>query len=171
MKRNTLSTYHNHLSLIRKITWSFHNSTGIEWDELFGEAVLCYWEAALSHNPEKAKLTTWTTTCITNRLRTFCKKQNALSSRRKNNKPIPQTHSENFFDVHQSAVFHEMINNSSSTQQIFELIMKEPHQYIGWGGKGKIKEQLRELGWTWEKIWNGFREMKQLLNKTKAHSV
>jgi hypothetical protein len=45
----------NHLNLIRKIAWSFHNSTRIDWQELFSEAALAYCEALEYYPREKKK--------------------------------------------------------------------------------------------------------------------
>ena len=149
----------------QKIAWSFHRTTGIEWEELYSEAVIAYLEAISIFDPAKGKLTTLTYEQIRNRLCTFCRKQNALESRLAKGEPIPQTHSQDHASVFRTAVFHEMMDGSDSTKKIFELIMKNPHKYMKWGGRGEIKKQLRKLGWTWREIWAGISEMKEALKR------
>lgn len=63
------------INLIRKITWSFHITTGIEWNELFQEAALAYCESKQTHKPERGKLSTHAYHCIRNHLIDFTKKQ------------------------------------------------------------------------------------------------
>jgi len=48
-----------HLNLLRKIAWTFHKSTGLDWDELFQEASLSYLKALKTYDPEKGKITTY----------------------------------------------------------------------------------------------------------------
>ena len=128
MIRAESPTHKKHLHLIQKMVWSFHKTTGLDWEELYSEATLQFLEAIQTYNPEKGKLSTWVTTRIRTRLITFCKKQNALSSRLEAGKVIPQIHSENSFDILQSTAFHEMMDSSDLTKEIFELIMKNPPQ-------------------------------------------
>ena len=59
------------INLIRHIAWSFHHTTGIDYQELFSEACLAYCEALQSFNPEKGKLNNYATTLIHNKLKTF----------------------------------------------------------------------------------------------------
>jgi hypothetical protein len=70
----------NHLNLIRKIAWSFYNSTGIEWQELFSEASLAYCEALQSYNPERGKITTHLWNCMKSQLLNFIKQENKYRS-------------------------------------------------------------------------------------------
>ena len=46
------------INLIRKIAWSFHTTTGIEWDDLFSEAIQSYYKALEQYDPSKGKITT-----------------------------------------------------------------------------------------------------------------
>jgi RNA polymerase sigma factor (sigma-70 family) len=63
------------INLIRYIAWSFHRTTGMNFDELFSEACLAYCEAINSFDPKKGKLNNYATTIITNRLKDFIKKE------------------------------------------------------------------------------------------------
>lgn len=60
--------------LINERAWSFHYTTGIEFDELQSQATLAYLEACKLYDSNKgAKLTTFAYRAITNNLITFCK--------------------------------------------------------------------------------------------------
>jgi len=64
-KKRQLET---NIGLIRKIAWSFHNSTGEDWNDLFQEASLAYCEALQKYNPKKGKITTYMWWCISSHL-------------------------------------------------------------------------------------------------------
>jgi hypothetical protein len=63
------------INLIRKVAWSFHETTGLEWNELFQEAALAYLEAKGNYDPKRGKLSTYVWNCIVSRLRTYLKKE------------------------------------------------------------------------------------------------
>ena len=48
-----------HLNLIRKIAWSFHKTTGLDWDELFQEATLSYLKALKTYDKKRGAITTY----------------------------------------------------------------------------------------------------------------
>ena len=61
-----------HIKLLRKIAWSFHHTTGLEWDELFAEASLYYTQAMESYDPDKGvKFTTHLWNVVCNSLKTY----------------------------------------------------------------------------------------------------
>ena len=64
-----------HIDLIRKVAWSFHNTTGLDWDDLFQEAAYAYCVGLQSYDPNKGKITTHVWHCITNHLRNYIKEQ------------------------------------------------------------------------------------------------
>jgi len=68
------------LNLIRKIAWSFYNTTGIDWQELFSQASLAYCEAISSYNPKKGKITTYLWSCMKSELLNFIKEENKYRS-------------------------------------------------------------------------------------------
>jgi RNA polymerase sigma factor (sigma-70 family) len=63
------------INLIRHIAWSFHHTTGIDYQELFSEACLAYCEALQSFKPEKGKLNNYATTIMHNKLKTFISRE------------------------------------------------------------------------------------------------
>lgn len=60
------------INLIRKIAWSFHKSTGIDYQEIFAEACRWYWEAKITWNPSRrASFTTYAWRVMRNKLVDF----------------------------------------------------------------------------------------------------
>jgi len=60
-------------NLVKKIAWSFHQTTGIEFNELLSEAYVAYCEAMKSYNPKRSRITTHLWHCITSHLINFIK--------------------------------------------------------------------------------------------------
>lgn len=61
------------IDLVRKIAWSFYNTTGIDWDELFAEASLAYAEGLETFDPSKGRLSTHMWHKISNHLKDYLK--------------------------------------------------------------------------------------------------
>jgi DNA-directed RNA polymerase sigma subunit (sigma70/sigma32) len=57
------------INLVRKIAWSFHQTTNIDIDELIAEASLAYCEAFNSYQPQRGRLCTYIWICINNHLK------------------------------------------------------------------------------------------------------
>ena len=64
-----------HINLLRKLAWSFHDSTGIEWDDLFQEAALAYLESLENYDPEKGQISTYLWHCVSSRLKDYTFKE------------------------------------------------------------------------------------------------
>lgn len=147
---------------IKKISWVFHRTTGIEWQELFGEASLAYTEALSCFDPKKSSQNTWTYIFMRQRLINFCKKQNGRHIQSlPNNIALPQI---------KKAVSIELLNKEA--QDIYQMIINSPKEYeelTAGAAKTKIKEQLRQIGWSWRQIIKGINELKQITNGRKEH--
>ena len=63
------------VNLIRKIAWSFHKTTGLDYEDLFQEAYLAYVDALKHYNPAKSAITTYMWHCITSRLTNYIKQE------------------------------------------------------------------------------------------------
>jgi DNA-directed RNA polymerase specialized sigma24 family protein len=59
------------INLIRKVAWSFHQTTGLDWDDLFQESAIAYLEALQTYNKRKGQLSTYTWHCMLSRLRNY----------------------------------------------------------------------------------------------------
>lgn len=158
------------LNLIRKVAWSFAKSTGLDYDELFAEASLAYLKAVKTHDPTKARLSTWTTSVMINSLRSFCKKERQYIAFAEEpyehewEKILPGK-----FNQENHYIFKEWIEHlPEDLQLICKAIFEAPEEILSTSPKatrGKLIRKLRKQKWTWERIWNGIREMKSSLSE------
>ena len=72
------------INLIRKIAWDFYKTTRVEWDDLFQEAAIAYFEALKTYDPDRGKITTHAWYCITNHLKNYLKEQEEYKCRKFN---------------------------------------------------------------------------------------
>jgi len=148
------------INLIRQITWSFHRTTGLEWDDLFQEAALGYLEALKSYDPEKGKLTTYAWYCITSRLKNYIK--------------LELKYSDSIISIEEAEIHklptlsHSLLDQiSQEGQKIADVILSCPEEFDGETPKNaKIKaaKKLRNTGISWIRIWIGVRDLKLALS-------
>lgn len=151
-----------YIDLIRKIAWSFHNSTGMEWDELMSEASLAYMEALQSYDPTKATLSTWVYICVRNRLRSFVAQRPDLIELPEG----PYTAA----CPHTSLEFKELVMSLSEDAKIIcRTIFEFPKEFLQLPPKltrGNLFRALRKEGWKAPRIWKSFHEIRQALTET-----
>jgi RNA polymerase sigma factor (sigma-70 family) len=144
--------------LLHKIAYSFHQTTGIELDDLFQEASLAYLEALKNYNPSRGKITTYIWWCIHNHLKIYIDK----NSRR------PTLVS--FEDIKINPV---VINNmlferlSPEAQQIAKTILDCPRPFITRPPKEAIKRVesvMLSKGWSIQRVQTGIDELKQIFS-------
>lgn len=63
------------IKLLRKIAWSFHKTTGIDWDDLFQEAAYAYCVSIDKYKPEKGMISTHVWHCVTNHLKNYLQEE------------------------------------------------------------------------------------------------
>jgi len=63
------------INLLRKIAWSFHQSTGLDWDDLFQEAYIAYDKALRTYDPTRGKITTHVWYCVHSHLKNYLKEE------------------------------------------------------------------------------------------------
>lgn len=61
--------------LLCKIAWSFHKTTGIEWEDLVQEAAYAYLMGIKKYDPERGKISTHIWKVVSNHLRNFLKEE------------------------------------------------------------------------------------------------
>lgn len=73
-------------------------------------------------------------------------------------------------DQERTLIFKEAMDNlSDEAKTVCQVIFQSPHEFMTGAPKlsrGKVKNKLRQLGWSWSMIWNSFREIKATLNET-----
>lgn len=154
-----------YLNLIRKITWSFHYTTGIEWDELFSEASLAYCQAINSYKGNKgSKESTWVYTCVKNQLQNFCKYE-------LRNKGIHEFVKEWAGEVEHTPDYEfysrdKFKDVSEDVRSIIFMLILSPQKYIKNGEPprsvfGRIRKDLRSvMGWAHPRIDRGMKSFR-----------
>jgi len=146
------------LNLIRKIAWSFHKSTGIEFEDLFSESCLAYYEGLKYYKSEKGKITTFMYFYIPNHLKNYIKKNYTKQ-------PVLisihdlKIEKESFVEY-----FYESCTNDAI--QISKLILSAPNPYLKKPKKAtnRICQLLLRQNWDMPRIWKGIHELKLALS-------
>lgn len=137
----------------KKIAWGFQRTTGIEWEELFGEACLAYARAIPKYNPKKSSFRTWIYTCMRSHLSLFC-------SNNQNGKKREPLH-DNIAALQPTPSRIDFL--SKDAQLVCKIVVESPTKFYQVSPKlarQEIKNQLRTIGWKWRRIFNTFREIK-----------
>lgn len=143
------------INLIRQLTWTFYkkNKGIIEWDDLFGEAVLAYTKATKAYNKtQTTKLTTYAYIVIKNALLACIKKeqthQNTISAFREN------------IQTQKAPSLFYPTGLSSNTRTVIEMLVSDVSNMTRTPTRAEIKQELRTLGWSWPQIWKCFKELR-----------
>ena len=148
------------INLIRKIAWSFHHTTGVEWGDLFQEAALAYCEALERYDPERGKITTYMWWCITSHLKNYLKEQKKWNGNICSIEDVdvdrPVSPSNRFETLSKEAL------------QIAEVIFSNPCKYSSIDPQSAKKEIAREMieqkHWSWHRVWIGIQDLKLAFN-------
>lgn len=144
------------LNLLRKIAWSFHRTTGLDWDDLFQQAALSYCEGLRKYDPSRGKLTTFMWCKIINDLKLYLKAQEewkqSTTSIENIDKPIQKT---NLFE-----------SFSNEAQQVAKIILRKPVNFTGKTPKEarlKVIKTLISAKWAYKKISIAFKDLQLAL--------
>ena len=171
------------LNLVRKIAWSYHMTTGIEYKELFSEACLGYCEALRLYKTESdVKLETYAWNTMDKQLAEFLWEQNRrvlrpnkIVTHASNKTPDPLDEIERLclnlpadLLYMQSDSFHDFYEElpklcKELVDVVLESVEEFPLKASPKQMRGIIVEQLKHRGWKHKKIWNSIREMKSKL--------
>lgn len=173
------------LDLIRRIAWSFYNTTGVTWEDLFSEASVAYCQAMQSYDPEKnASFTTWAWVCMRNALDDYVNAEfqhqyadlpaedlDAVERPRTQSDEIPKESIAAIDDLAATRCItgdNLLEGLSQDAKTILQLVKEDVVDYTQMASKkarGQIYRKLRsEYDWSWPQIWNSFREIKTVLN-------
>jgi hypothetical protein len=164
MKR-TKHQIENYLDLIRQIAWSFHKTTKIEYEELFSEGCLAFCESSRYFKPGKseASFCTYIRACITRALIDFSYMYKEA------------THADPpaFIEVSENPIYEYYEDFSGDVKELVGLTMEVENglERTPKLARGKLRDQLRSMGWTCSRVWDSFRETKKLLTETEIGSI
>jgi hypothetical protein len=142
------------MGLIRKIAWSFHSTTGLDFDELCSEMIVYYYEGLKLYNPKRGKLTTFMWWWLDGWMKIYIKKcadQN-----------MPSIEDLDIDTPDPSTPFLELL--SEEAQQIAKIVLCTSKAFVcltPTEAEARVAAILtRRPGWTPQKIQRGITELK-----------
>lgn len=157
--------------MIYALAKSFNATTGIEIEELQAEGYLAYCEAVLSYKEgNDTKLSTWVFTCVRNVLINYCRKEQFHRNCNSLNYYLEDSEKEdyelttipeqlwNMPEIPFSELYNEF---KGLVKQVVDVVLEKDH-YVEKPklARGQVVEDLREKGWSWNKIWEGMKQVK-----------
>jgi RNA polymerase sigma factor (sigma-70 family) len=152
------------MNLIYRIAWNFQKTTGLDIEELIGEAGLAYTKAMRSFNPDKGtKFTTYAYWVISNELKTYIgrKRSEVGFGQHEIEEPVDEN------TLTEKVEFLDLINHlKPKAKEICEMILENPEMFTTTTREGmrmKIINHLRSLGWKWFDIRRAFGQIRWAL--------
>jgi len=150
------------LNLIRKIAWSFHRTTAIDFEELFSEGCLAYAETLPKYTPDKGKLTTFIHLVIHSHLKNY------IAKIKKNKMEFVSIDSITYLeDSHQNSL--SILDHLSKEAQIItEIVLNEPCKYSLMTPQQAIKnigeKMVKINGFSMKHVWVGIQDLKTVFS-------
>jgi len=156
------------MNLIRRIAWSYSYTTSLDIDDLFSIAAIGYTKALNTYDAERSCFSTWA----------WINMKQELNNHLAGIRPDPHTvaacvkgvtpHDCEEIGPEETVSFKEMVSSmGKEAREVCEIIFESPHEFLIQGkpklSQGRLRDALRERGWSWPKIRNGMREVKQTL--------
>jgi len=162
------------LNIVRKVVWSYARSTGLDFDELCSEAYLAYLEAAPFYDPTKGKKSTFIWNVVRNHINSLLKVKKEVPVDKEAIDMLIEERDE--FDPEQVVLaeesWRELFESLSPDAKIIFFLLNSNEVYINTDkpreARGIIARELKARGWSENKIWATFREIKQTLKKTQT---
>jgi len=162
------------LNIVRKVVWSYARSTGLDFDELCSEAYLAYLEAVPSYDPTKGKKSTFIWNVVRNHINSLLKAKKEI--------PVDKEAMETLLEAKEELNPEQIIIMQEAWKELFEslapeakiifLLINNGQIYINTDkpreARGIIARELKARGWSENKIWATFREIKQTLKMTQT---
>lgn len=132
----------NNINLLRKISWKYHEKTGMDWDDLFQEAYIGYWWALQQWDPNKGKFSTILWNCMTSQILTYLDSEYKYKYE---NKLVLDFLPERLTEEH--SIFESLDDRSKEliaalVETPFEFIMKDKNE-----ARKRIVESFVGKGW------------------------
>jgi len=165
-----------HLNMIRKLSWIFtKRHPHMEFDDLYSEACVAYLEGEPLYNPSsKASESTFLWMYIEGHLQNYTSKwENDRQHYINTPIDILADHiTDPSINPERSIILKEeweelMEQLSPEATAICHITLMDQSIFLELNTpklcRGKIKDAMRQDGWAWKPIWDGFREIKAAL--------
>lgn len=149
-----------HIDLLRKIAWSYHNSTGFDWDDLFQEATIAYLRAIETWDESKGKPSTYIWRCVNFHLNHF------LWTYEKQTIPSIPLDMVTYPPSHAPIPFWEAL--SSEAQEIAKFVLSRAIEFVvlpQQEAQEKIQLLLLTQGWNKHKVEKGLTDLRNTYRK------
>ena len=152
-----------HINMIRKQAYSFHQTTGISYSELYAEASVLYYESMKKWDKKKSSLFTWSYLRIRNGLIDFCRNEQKYLY-----VDIPENFELGYLDRNfDKKENHLLTLFSGKCKEIVDILLTDEAIDIQLPPKkvrGQIVEELKRRGWKQADIWKNISEVKSIIN-------
>jgi hypothetical protein len=167
--------------MLAKLAWSYHRSTGHEFEELFGEACFAYARMKKYYDSGQSSFSTALYVAVSNRLATYQKRQKMHCARPPRSLSTTKTwHEEEsgqrcarlenveFTTPESRLIFRESIAAlGRDVREIYNIVMSCPREFASSSSiqaQATLRQILRKRGWTKKRIRVEFNNITQALS-------
>jgi DNA-directed RNA polymerase specialized sigma24 family protein len=150
------------INLIRKIAWSFHKTSQLDYDDLFQEAYLAYVYGLKTYDPTKGYLSTHLWNHITNQLKTYAKKE-----RERTATLVPLDAVQHYISIGHDPFFESLTFDAQYISQVVlatgKILRMLPEKSEGRCPRPilrRLEHVLLRNGWSYQRINYAFRELR-----------
>jgi len=162
------------LNIVRKVVWSYTRTTGLDFDELCSEAYLAYLEAAPSYDLARGKKSTFIWNVVRNHINNLLKAKKEIPADKEAIDMLIEERNE--LNPEQIVLaeesWRELFESLSPDAKMIFSLLNSSEVYINTDkpreARGIIARELKARGWSENKIWATFREIKQTLKMTQT---
>lgn len=155
-----------HIGLIKKIAWSFHCTTGIDFNDLVSEGILAYHESFEQWDPsgKRGQFSTFIYNCIKNHLTNYCKRETKFNSGRYCLEDVDVEKTPELFSISKGKDIFESFTQDA--EQIAKIILQRSKRIVVLPEnevEPYIVSILSHKGWTENRALHGLQELKRAL--------
>jgi len=150
-----------HQKLIYKIAWSYHATTGLPFEELLSDSYIGFMHACQTYTPEKGKFTTCAWDCINSHLKNILKRKKQKADELSILRTTPPQ-SVDMNNPEELCIIRDSISKGlgehakTVAYTLFTLPDEQKPE-----NRTRLKNELRNNGMSWPKIWEGMRELRE----------
>jgi hypothetical protein len=142
------------INLIRKIAWSFHKTTGCDWDDLFQEGMIAYFNALGTHDICRGALSTHVWHCVSSHLKNYVKKEREFSF------PLMDLSEVQRLSITGTPLWESL---SEKAQKALNIIIDNPEKFVALPpvlAEQLLRKILFENRWTLKEVRETIKEFK-----------
>jgi len=162
--------FKDHVNMIRDRAWSFHNTTGLDYDELFSEGLVIFMKAVQAWDG-KRKFSTVFYRILNNEFSTFIRKMDACPEMEADTLPARVPNPRQALQWKEK-LEHFLTGLSGEARHVAKLVLNGPAEAIGIIGtepprvvRGAIHRYLvRDRGVSHQKAWAVLKELREAMS-------